>query len=261
MKAIGIIPARYGSTRLPAKALADLGGEPMIWRVYERARLARSLQQVLVATDDQRILEAVRDRGGEAVMTDPRHPSGTDRVAEVANKFECDVVVNLQGDEPLMRPETVNLLVEPFSFPDLRMATVATPIRSAEEFRDPAVVKVVLDERGFALYFSRSPLPYFRLDTPAATPDNVFSDVHTRLTALKHLGLYAYRRETLLWLNHLQPTALERAEKLEQLRALGHSCPIRVLIVESGSPGVDTPEDLERVRRLYAVSPSGDEPI
>ena len=194
-------------------------------------------------------------------MTDPRHPSGTDRVAEVANKFECDVVVNLQGDEPLMRPETVNLLVEPFSSPDLRMATVATPIRSAEEFRDPAVVKVVLDERGFALYFSRSPLPYFRLDTPAATPDNVFSDVHTRLTALKHLGLYAYRRETLLWLNHLQPTALERAEKLEQLRALGHSCPIRVLIVESGSPGVDTPEDLERVRRLYAVSPSGDEPI
>jgi 3-deoxy-manno-octulosonate cytidylyltransferase (CMP-KDO synthetase) len=184
------------------------------------------------------------------VLTDPRHPSGTDRIAEVAANLDCDVVVNVQGDEPLMPPEVIDTLVAPFASPELRMATVATPIRDAEEFNDPAAVKVVLDERGFALYFSRAPMPYFRLDTPGAAPDNVFSNARTRLTALKHLGLYAYRRDTLLWLSRLQPTALERAEKLEQLRALGHSCPIRVLVVEYSSPGVDTPEDLERVRRL-----------
>ena len=252
MKAIGIIPSRFGSQRLPAKALADIGGEPMVWRVYERACQAQTLDRVIVATDDERIRDAVQSRGGEAVLTNPRHPSGTDRIAEVATGLDCDVIVNIQGDEPLMRPDIIDLLVGPFEAPEMRMATVATPIRTAEEWHDPAVVSVVLDERGFALYFSRSPLPYFRLDTPGPTPDNVFSDARTRLTALKHLGLYAYRRDTLLWLSRLQPTALERAERLEQLRALGHSCPIRVLVVDEASPGVDTPEDLEHVRRLYA---------
>jgi 3-deoxy-manno-octulosonate cytidylyltransferase (CMP-KDO synthetase) len=250
MKAVGLIPSRYGSTRLPAKALALIAGEPMIWHVYQRACEATLLDQVIVATDSELILEAVRDRGGLAVLTDARHPSGTDRIAEVASNLDCDVVVNIQGDEPLMRPEIIDTLVAPFASPDLRMATVATPIRDAEELHDPAVVKVVLDQRGFAMYFSRSPMPYFRLDTPGAASDNVFADERLGLTALKHLGIYAYRRDTLVWLSRLAPTPLERAEKLEQLRALGHSCPIRVIIVDYSPPGVDTPEDLERARRM-----------
>lgn len=250
MKVVGIIPSRYGSTRLPAKALAVIAGEPMIWHVYQRACEAQRLDQVIVATDDERIYEAVRDRGGRVVMTDPGHASGTDRIAEVAADLDCDVVVNVQGDEPLMRPDVIDAVVAPFEAPELRMATAATPIHSAEEFRDPAVVKVVLDERGFALYFSRSPLPHYRLDTPGGGTDNAFRDEATGLTALKHLGLYAYRRDTLLWLSRLQPTALERAEKLEQLRALGHDCRIRVVIVDYSPQGVDTPEDLERARRI-----------
>ena len=254
MRAIGIIPARYASTRLPGKALALIAGEPMVWHVYLRARAARSLDQVLVATDDERILRAVLDRGGEAVLTRPDHVSGTDRLAEVAASLDCDLVVNLQGDEPLMEPAVIEAAVAPFlAEPDLRLSTAATPIRDADEYRDPAAVKVVLDERGYALYFSRSPLPYFRLDTAPGAADNTFRDANTGLTALKHLGLYVYRRETLLWLSELPPTALEQAEKLEQLRALGHGCPIRVVTVDYSPLGVDTPEDLEKVRRIIEM--------
>lgn len=205
----------------------------------------------MVATDDERIRQAVIERGGEAVLTRPDHVSGTDRLAEVAASLDSDLVVNLQGDEPLMDPAVIEAAVAPFfSEPALRMSTAATPIRDVGEYRDPAVVKVVLDERGYALYFSRSPLPYFRVDSPENAPDNTWRDPETGLCALKHLGLYVYRRETLLWLSGLPPTALERAEKLEQLRALGHGCPIRVVEVDYSPLGVDTPEDLERVRRL-----------
>lgn len=251
MKTIGIIPARYASTRLPGKALALIAGEPMVWHVYRRARQAQSLERVIVATDDERIRQAVLDRGGEAVLTRGDHVSGTDRLAEVAVGLDCDLVVNIQGDEPLMEPAVIDAAVAPFySEPDLRISTAATPIRSGEEYRDPAAVKVVLDERGYALYFSRAPLPYFRLDSAGEGSDNAFAEPGTGLTALKHLGLYVYRRETLLWLSGLPPTALEQAEKLEQLRALGHGCPIRVVVVDYSPVGVDTPEDLERVRRL-----------
>ena len=257
MNIVGLIPARYASTRLPGKALLEIAGQPMIWHVYQRARQAPVLGRVLVATDDERILRAIQERGGEAVMTRPDHASGTDRLAEVAAGLDCDLVVNLQGDEPLMRPEVITAAVAPFlTEPGLRLGTAATPITSGEEYRDPAAVKVVLDERGFALYFSRSPLPHFRLDTPAGGADNVFRDPATGLTALKHLGLYVYRRETLLWLAGLPPTPLERAEKLEQLRALGHGCPIRVVTVDYSPLGVDTPEDLERVRRIMEAGTS-----
>jgi 3-deoxy-manno-octulosonate cytidylyltransferase (CMP-KDO synthetase) len=253
---IGLIPSRYASSRLPAKALALIAGEPMVWHVYRRAREAQSVDRVIVATDDERIRRAVVERGGEAVLTRADHVSGTDRLAEVAAGLDCDLVVNIQGDEPLMEPAVIDAAVAPFlTEPDLRMSTAATPIRSAEEYRDPAAVKVVLDERGYALYFSRSPLPYFRLpqsrlDTAADAADNVYCDPRSGLTALKHLGLYVYRRETLLWLSGLPPTALEQAEKLEQLRALGNGCPIRVVTVDYSPVGVDTPEDLERVREL-----------
>ncbi len=251
MRTIGIIPARYASTRLPGKALALIAGEPMVWHVYCRAGEAQSLERVIVATDDERIRQAVLDRGGEAVLTRGDHVSGTDRLAEVAVGLDCDLVVNIQGDEPLMEPAVIDTAVAPFlTEPDLRMSTAATPIRSAQEYRDPAAVKVVLDERGDALYFSRAPLPYFRLDSAGEGSDNAFRDPATGLTALKHLGLYVYRRETLLWLSGLPPTALERAEKLEQLRALGNGCPIRVVVVDYSPVGVDTPEDLNRVREL-----------
>ena len=269
MRTIGIIPARYGSTRLPGKALALIAGEPMVWHVYQRASQARSLAEVIVATDDERIRRAVLERGGEAVLTRPDHASGTDRLAEVAASLDCDLVVNIQGDEPLMEPEAIDAAVAPFlTEPNLRMSTAATPISGAEEYRDPAAVKVVLDERGYALYFSRAPLPFFRLpqsrpetgwkpvlrgtrlDSASGASDNTFHDPHTGLTALKHLGLYVYRRETLLWLSQMQPTALEQAEKLEQLRALGHGCPIRVVVVGYSPLGVDTEEDLARVREL-----------
>jgi 3-deoxy-manno-octulosonate cytidylyltransferase (CMP-KDO synthetase) len=251
MRTIGLIPARYASTRLPGKALALIAGEPMVWHVYRRAREARSLDRVMVATDDERIRQAVLERGGEAVLTRADHASGTDRLAEVAAGLDCELVVNLQGDEPLMEPAVIDAAVAPFYVePDVRMSTAATPIRSAEEYRDPAAVKVVLDERGYALYFSRSPLPYFRLDSTPGASDNTCSDPRTGLRALKHLGLYVYRRGTLLWLSGLPPTALEQAEKLEQLRALGHGCPIRVVVVDYSPLGVDTPEDLERVKRI-----------
>jgi 3-deoxy-manno-octulosonate cytidylyltransferase (CMP-KDO synthetase) len=251
MKTIGLIPSRYASTRLPAKALALIAGEPMVWHVYQRATQAQSLDRVIVATDDERIQRAVLERGGEAVLTRADHVSGTDRLAEVAAGLDCDLVVNLQGDEPLMEPAVIDAAVAPFlTEPDLRMTTAATPIRSAEEFRDPAAVKVVLDERGYALYFSRSPLPFFRVDSAPGAADNIFHDAQTGLTALKHLGLYVYRRETLLWLSALPPTALEQAEKLEQLRALGNGCPIRVVVVDYSPVGVDTPEDLEQVRNI-----------
>ncbi|HEY3396356.1 MAG TPA: 3-deoxy-manno-octulosonate cytidylyltransferase [Armatimonadota bacterium] len=251
MNIVGLIPARYSSTRLPGKALAEIAGQPMVWHVYQRARQAPSLSRVIVATDDERILRAVQERGGEAVMTRADHLSGTDRLAEVARGLDCDLVVNLQGDEPLMDPAVIEAAVAPFrTEPELRLSTAATPIRDAAEYRDPAAVKVVLDERGYALYFSRSPLPFFRLDSAAGDSDNTYSDRATGLTALKHLGLYVYRRDTLLWLSELPPTALEQAEKLEQLRALGHGCPLRVVVVDYSPLGVDTPEDLEQVRRI-----------
>src|SRR5713226_7093536 len=173
MKAIGIIPARWQATRLPGKPLAEIAGQPMIQRVYERASQARTLARVLVATDDDRILAAVRAFGGEAVLTSSDHRSGTDRVAEAAEALAADVVVNIQGDEPLIEPQAIDLLVAPFeSEPELSMTTMAVPIRSAEEIEDPSVVKVVLDRQGYALYFSRSPIPFFR-DEGRGTRDEV----------------------------------------------------------------------------------------
>jgi 3-deoxy-manno-octulosonate cytidylyltransferase (CMP-KDO synthetase) len=203
----------------------------------------------MVATDDERIAQAVAERGGEAVMTSPHHQSGTDRLAEVAEALECDLVVNVQGDEPFLNSAIIAAAVEPFQQePDLRMATVATPVRTVEEYLEPSVVKVVRDEAGCALYFSRSPLPCFRVDSPEPGSDNVFVDPVTGLEALKHIGLYVYRRETLLWLQRQPPTRLEQAERLEQLRALGRGCPIRVVVVDYSPLGVDTPGDLERAR-------------
>jgi 3-deoxy-manno-octulosonate cytidylyltransferase (CMP-KDO synthetase) len=240
LKAIGIIPARWQATRLPGKPLAEIAGRPMIQHVYERASQAASLAQVIVATDDERILAAVRGFGGAAVLTSPGHRSGTDRVAEAAASRAVDVVVNIQGDEPLIDPHAIDALVAPFlSEPALSMTTLAVPIRVAEEIDDPGVVKVVTDRQGYALYFSRCPIPYQR--------DGGVGGSSGRL---KHLGLYAYRADFLQAFSRMEPTPLEQTEKLEQLRALENGERIFVVLTEHDAVSVDTPEDLARVRAL-----------
>jgi 3-deoxy-manno-octulosonate cytidylyltransferase (CMP-KDO synthetase) len=237
--AVGIIPARYGSSRLPAKALATIAGKPMIQLVYESAAAARTLDSVIVATDDQRIVDAVTRFGGSAILTSPDHLSGSDRIAEAASTLDCEIVVNVQGDEPLIHGETIDALVDALAeTPSLDVATVAVHLKAAHEADDPNVVKVVRDIEGNALYFSRARIPYNR------------DGGEGKGRYLKHLGLYAYRKEFLLRFTRWPRTELERAEKLEQLRILEHGTSIRVIETPHDSIGVDTPEDLERVRKL-----------
>ena len=212
----------------------------MIEHVYRRAAAAASVSSVLVATDDERILEAVRAFGGVACLTSPEHQSGTDRLAEVAAELGSEVIVNVQGDEPLLEAAMIDEAVEPLlADPMVVMSTLRTRIDDAADLANPNVTKVVVDRDGYALYFSRAPIPYTRAGCPPAP-------------AWRHIGLYVYRRDCLLQLASLPPTALERSEALEQLRALEHG--IRILAVETShdSIGVDTPEDLERVRRISA---------
>jgi 3-deoxy-manno-octulosonate cytidylyltransferase (CMP-KDO synthetase) len=210
----------------------------MIEHVYRRASGATAVSSVLVATDDDRILEAVRAFGGAACMTSPDHQSGTDRLAEVATELACDIIVNVQGDEPLIEPAMIDEAVEPLlADPLVVMSTLRRRIEDPLELQNPNVTKLVVDREGYALYFSRAPIPFARQGAPAAA-------------AWRHVGMYVYRRDCLLQLAKLPPTELERSECLEQLRALEHG--IRILAVETqyDSIGVDTPEDLERVRRL-----------
>ena len=236
-----LIPARYESTRLPGKPLASIGGKPMIQHVYERTRAIAVVGRVLVATDDERIASVVRGFGGEAVMTSRAHVSGTDRIAEAATPLDAALIVNVQGDLPFLEAATVDAAVALMrDEPDLPMATVKTPIHDSAEMRNPNVLKVVTDRSGYALYFSRSPLPYWRDAEPPAA------------LGYRHIGLYVYRRDFLLAFTRLAPTPLERAEKLEQLRALESG--FRIRVAETGAAGVevDTPEDLERARALAA---------
>jgi 3-deoxy-manno-octulosonate cytidylyltransferase (CMP-KDO synthetase) len=239
--AVAIIPARYQSSRLPGKPLAVIGDRPMIWHVASRARAARNLDRVIVATDDPRVAAAVAETGAQAVMTRPDHPSGTDRLAEVAGGLDVGIVVNVQGDLPLLDPAMVERLVERLAeVPALPMATLAAPIHDDAEWRSPHVVKVVVAADGRALYFSRSPIPYDRdrRRAPGAP------------LGWRHIGVYGYRREVLLRLAALPPSPLEQLEQLEQLRALEHGVLIGVVAWTAPGPlvEVDTPEDLERAR-------------
>lgn len=238
MKVVGVIPARYRSARLEGKPLAEIGGKPMIQHVYERSAESRLLDDLVVATDDERILDAVRRFGGKAVMTAREHPSGTDRVAEAAEQSDADVVVNIQGDEPFISPLVLDQLVQPLTVDaGLEMSTPARRITDEEALHDPNVVKVVFDRFGTALYFSRSLIPFPRR-----------ADEHA---AYEHIGLYAYRKTFLLEYAKMPPTALERTEALEQLRALENGRRIRVVVTEDHlGLSVDTPEDLERARRM-----------
>ena len=241
MKISAIIPCRHGSTRLHAKALADIAGKPLVQHVWERACEATLPQEVIIATDDARIEAAVLAFGGQVEMTSAEHASGTDRIAEVARRRDCDIIVNVQGDEPLIPGAAIDAAIQPMlDEPGVRMATLATRIDGYEEFMDPSAVKVVVDQAGYALYFSRAPIPFFRNESVRET------DRHP----LKHVGLYVYTRDTLLWLSGLARTPLEQAESLEQLRAVENGCRIRVTEVEYSPIGVDTQEDLERVREI-----------
>jgi len=239
---VAVIPARYASTRLPGKALADIAGRPMIEHVYRRAAESRHVDAVIVATDDERIADVVRQFGGDVRLTSPNHPSATDRLAEVADGLDCDLVVNVQGDEPVIEPAVIDALIEPFAFDEsLSMASTYLRFHSADDADDPNVVKVVTDRRGFALYFSRSRIPFPR--GPQGAGAGPF----------KHIGLYVYRRQFLLKLAALEPTPLELSESLEQLRALEHGFPIKMVETRHDSIGVDTPADLERVRRMLTA--------
>jgi len=240
MQVIAVIPARYASTRFPGKPLVPILGKPMIQWVYERTAQARLVDRVIVATDDSRIAAAVEAFGGEYCMTSADHATGTDRLAEVAGQLSAALIVNVQGDEPLIDPLMIDQAIQPLlDDAAVRMGTLAAVIRDDAEFLNPNVVKVVTDRRGFALYFSRAPIPHERdREERQATEIRV---------AKKHIGLYVYRRDFLLEFAGWPETELEQLEKLEQLRALEHGVPIRVVVTEGSSIGVDTPADLARI--------------
>ena len=242
MKITAIIPARYASTRFPGKALADIMGKPMVQHVYERTARAALVSEVVVATDDERIIAAVRAFGGRAEMTRMDHETGTDRLAEVAERSDADIVVNVQGDEPLIDPGMIDEAIRPLiADSSVPMATLKSRIKTLHDFLSPNVVKVVTDLEGYALYFSRSPLPNFR-DKWNDLKDESFSS--GKLLCFKHVGLYVYRRAFLLQYARMAPTFLELAEKLEQLRVLESGHRIKVVETAFDSIGVDIPADL-----------------
>ena len=242
MKILGIIPARYASTRFPGKPLALIAGKPLIRHVVERCQHAKSLSDVIVATDDTRIWE-VAQQFCRAEMTSPNHPSGTDRIAEVVQRNSCDAAVNIQGDEPLIDPDVIEAVAQRLAHAP--MSTAATPLLDPGEYESPNVVKVVVNSLGRALYFSRRTLPYVRDAARGSVADQLAA-----FPFLKHLGIYGYRRETLLQLVKLPVSPLEQAEKLEQLRALENGIEIAVVRVSYDSVGVDVPSDVARVERM-----------
>lgn len=241
MKVLGVIPARYQSTRLPGKPLLMIGAKPMVQWVYEAAKTAALIDELVVATDDRRIFDTVTGFGGKAELTSADHPTGTDRLAEVARRYQTELVVNIQGDEPLIKGAVIDSIIKPLlESRDLPVSTAKVRLKDTEEINDPSVVKVVTANNDDALYFSRSPIPY-----PRKLQQAVY---------WKHIGLYGYRKDFLLKYVDLPQTGLELAESLEQLRILANGYRIRVVEVEQDSVGVDTPADLERVRVLLAKS-------
>ena len=235
----GVIPARYGSSRFPGKVLAEIAGKPMIQWVYEQAMQSKILDQLFVAVDDPRVLDCVRGFGGKAVMTEASHQSGTDRISEAVIEIPADIIVNIQGDQPLLHPVMIDEAVQPMLKDSaVQMSTLKIKI-NREDYSDPAVVKVVVDENDFALYFSRSLIPYPR--------DNVAVNVY------EHVGLYVYRKDFLLQISVMPPSYLEKIEMLEQLRVLESGCKIKVIETKSKNAAgvsVDTPDDLARVEKL-----------
>jgi 3-deoxy-manno-octulosonate cytidylyltransferase (CMP-KDO synthetase) len=248
MKKIIVIPARYASTRLPGKPLIDIGGKPLLQWVYERACRSKLADGVLIATDDERINNIANNFGAEVIMTDPDLPSGTDRVFAAIQGEEADLIINLQGDEPFIEPSIIDQLFSIMEKGGVETATLCCPIADENEYREPNTVKVVLDSSGFALYFSRSPIPYLRTpnfgDPQAGTP--------TPILLYKHVGIYAFARSFLQRFVSMPKSPLEAAESLEQLRVLENGYRIKVIVTDYNGFGIDTPEDLERARKLLA---------
>jgi 3-deoxy-manno-octulosonate cytidylyltransferase (CMP-KDO synthetase) len=239
MKVLGVIPARYASTRFEGKALADILGKPMIQRVYERAINAKTVNELVVATDDQRIFDIVKSFNGIVTMTS-QHPTGTDRIAEVAQNTDADIIVNIQGDEPLIEPAMIDEAVQPLlDDTSVDLSTLVHRINSEEEYRNPNVVKVAVTRLGFAMYFSRSPIPYVKSNAG-------------NIPIYRHVGLYVYRRYALLDFAQKPPAPFETSEGLEQLRFLENGYRMKVVETQYSSIGVDTPDDLEKVKKMMS---------
>jgi 3-deoxy-manno-octulosonate cytidylyltransferase (CMP-KDO synthetase) len=255
--AIAIIPARYASTRLPGKPLLPIAGIPMIMHTVERALRASLVSRVIVATDDERVAAAVLSLGGEAKLTSPHAASGTDRIAEVAAHLDAQIIVNVQGDEPLIDPSTIDAAIRPLIEEEtIQIGTTSEPITAIEDIFNPSVVKVVTDSQGFALYFSRSPIPHIRSTSGHTLEESLRADKRLLSSYRKHSGLYAYRSGFLQRFASMEPSPLERLEALEQMRALENGYRIRVVEVDHRSIGVDTRQDYEQVKRLIEENPS-----
>jgi 3-deoxy-manno-octulosonate cytidylyltransferase (CMP-KDO synthetase) len=258
-RVVAIIPARYNATRFPGKPLALLKGKPIIQHVYENASRAGLINSILVATDDQRILDTVINFGGTAVMTSGSHQSGTDRIAEAAGNIKCDYVINVQGDEPFIEPEmiddVVNLL---YNDDNVSISTLAKRVTDIKEIFSPHVVKVVMDEKGYALYFSRAPIPYHRdefSELRVMSHELQAQQINTRnLEFYKHIGIYGYRKDALIKFSSLKPGRLEKIEKLEQLRALNAGMKIKVKETQYDTFGIDTIEDLRKAEEWQNIS-------
>jgi 3-deoxy-manno-octulosonate cytidylyltransferase (CMP-KDO synthetase) len=237
MKIIGIIPARYGSTRFPGKALADIGGKPMIQHVWESSSKSKLINELYIATDDKRIFDAVGRFWGKAVMTSTKHKSGSDRIGEVVKNIKCDIVVNIQGDEPFINPLNIDKAIKPLmTNKNIQVSTLCTKIKNKEEIDNTNVVKVVLDKNGYALYFSRYAIPFNRDNTKG-------------ISYYKHIGLYVYRKDYLMKFIKMKPSKLELTEKLEQLRVLESGERIKVVVTNIDSITIDTKEDLKKLKR------------
>ena len=250
-KILAIIPARWASVRFPGKPIADILGKPMVQWVSEQAQKASLVSEVVIATDDKRIYDVVLGFGGKVFMTSPNHQSGTDRVAEVARNIECDIVVNIQGDEPLIPSENIDLVIKPLlESGEFSVSTLMTAITSPSEILDPDICKVVVDSTGGALYFTRAPIPYNR-DIDSMDRSNTDSQVGINQMVLghKHIGIYAYKKSFLLQFSNMKTSRLENIEKLEQLRILENKYSIQVVETEQNSIGVDRPSDIEKVEK------------
>lgn len=240
MKIMGVIPARFHSTRFAGKVLADLGGKPVVQHVWENAKKSKMLDDLVIAADDERIIKEAEDFNAKAIYTSPDQPSGTDRLVEVVNPIDVEVIINIQGDEPMVRPEMIDELARTIlEEKDVQMATLARRIEDTNEIKNPNVVKVLIDKNGFALYFSRSVIPYPRHETMPIY--------------YKHLGLYAYTKDFLFEFTNLPKSHLEMTEGLEQLRALENGYRIKVVETKFDTIGIDTPEDLEKAKQAMGI--------
>ncbi|MGB2631151.1 MAG: 3-deoxy-manno-octulosonate cytidylyltransferase [Candidatus Omnitrophota bacterium] len=259
MKIIAVIPARWDSTRFKGKVLADINGKPMVQHVWERVRQAHDVDDVIVAVDKEKVFKAVEAFGGKAVFTSQEEPSGTDRVAEVARSIDADVFINVQADEPLIHPMMIDELAQVFEYErNVQMATLIKRIHNKEEITDPNVVKVVIDRKGFAIYFSRSSIPFIRRSEKEPEGEAFSADLeNVSGSYFKHIGLYAYTKDFLLTFTNFPKSTLEVEEGLEQLRVLEHGYKIRTVETRYDTIGVDTPEDLEKVKEIMRTSGEG----